>query len=528
MKQSHLNQLIEIGLFLSVERDLTILKEKILLCAKKLTSADGGTLYTVTPQKKLHFETVTSDSLKLHLGGTSVEPIPYPEIPLFLQDGTENNQLMVTSAINQKKTINIKDAYVEQGFDFSATHLFDEIIGYQTRSVLTTPIKDHEGNVIAALQLINPINPETGESRTFSEEDQKLAESLGSQAGVALSNQLLITNLKKLFESLIRVVAEAIDKQSPAMGNHGKRVPVLVLMLANAVNEMKEGPLKDVLFTKEELYELEAAAFLHDCGKITTPVYLIEKQKKLETIYDRMDAIEARFAFLKMQEERDLLAKKMEILQTRFPLQILDAETQFYLYDEKYKENVDELNDELDFLKRCNEGVEPINEKAKLRIQKIGLKKYGSQNCLTESEKESLSIESGNLTKDERKIMENHVVMTYRMLSELQYPKELQKVPEIAASHHERMDGKGYPRGLRGDEMSLRARILTISDVFEALSAPDRAYKPVMPLSEILEIMQSMVTGGSLDPDLFAVFLEKKVYLKYASQYLTPDQIDVS
>src|ERR1700722_13532137 len=293
LDQKILNKLNEIGVALSKERNITLLLEKILISAKELTRADGGTIYTITPERTARFEISMSDSLGFHLGGTSGVPIAFPELQLFAKDGTFNDSLMVAYAVNHEKTINIKDAYHEQGFDFSSTRQFDAKTGYRTQSVLTIPMKNHEGEMIAVLQLINP-----EEEKSFSSEDGQLAESLASQAGVALTNQLLITNLRALFESLIRVIAEAIDEQSPSTGNHSKRVPIIALLLADAVNATQGGPLKDISFSKKELYELEVAAFLHDCGKITTPVHLVEKQHKLEAIIDRIELVQARFSAL--------------------------------------------------------------------------------------------------------------------------------------------------------------------------------------------------------------------------------------
>jgi len=276
---SYIQKLNEIGIALSKEHHIPFLHEKILLSAKELTHADGGTIYSVA-EGKLHFEIVMSDTLHLHLGGTSSEPISFADLPLFLENGEPNDSLMVAYAVNHKTTINIRDAYDEEGYDFSGTRDFDERTGYRTEAVLTIPMKNHEDEVIAVLQLINPIEKVSGEIVEFTEEDVQLAQSLASQAGIALNNQILIQNLRGLFESLIRVIAEAIDEKSPSTGNHGKRVPIVAELLAKGVSETTEGALTEIHFTDEELYELHVAALLHDCGKITTPVHVVEKKKK--------------------------------------------------------------------------------------------------------------------------------------------------------------------------------------------------------------------------------------------------------
>jgi HD-GYP domain-containing protein (c-di-GMP phosphodiesterase class II) len=522
LDQKILYKLNEIGIALSKERNIPALLEKVLLSAKELTGADGGTIYTVTADKRLHFEIAISDSLGFHVGGTSKVPIPFRDLPLFV-DGHFNDSLMVAYAVNHKRTINIKDAYTEYGFDFSGTRAFDAATGYRTKSVLTIPMKDHEGEVIAVLQLINPRSGET-----FSKEDQQLAESLASQAGVALTNQVLITSLRELFQSLIRVIAEAIDEKSPSTANHGKRVPIIASLLAHAVNTASEGPFKDVHFSEDEIYELEVAAFLHDSGKITTPVHVVEKRTKLETIFDRMQLVHARFSALYEKTQKELALKKLQWFESHYPTEFASAKETFVQFDQEAQEKMRHYRDDQNFVQQCNETRETMTDEALERLARIAtIASSANQMLLTENELENLSVITGNLTDKEREIVKNHVVMTYRMLSQLTFPKELALVPEIAASHHERVDGKGYPRGLTKEQMSVQARILIIADVFEALSAPDRPYKEAMPLSRVFNIMQQMVDEGHLDPDLFEVFLKKKAYMAYALQYLAPEQIDI-
>lgn len=522
LDQKALQRLNEIGLALSKERNIAVLLEKILVHAKELIEVDGGTIYTVT-DRTLHFEIAMSDSLGFWVGGTSNLPVPFPDLPLLLPDGKANENLMVTYAVNHKQTINVHDAYHEEGFDFSGTRRFDEKTGYRTRSVLTIPIKDHEEKVIAVMQLINPID-----GGFFLEQDVEFAESLASQAGVALTNQLLVISLKKLFESLISAIAEAIDEKSPSTGNHSKRVPVVAHLLAQAVNEASEGYFKDIHFSKEELYELKVASFLHDCGKITTPVHVSEKKSKLETIFDRIELIHARIMAFNEKTEKELLLKKLSWFEMRYPQEFATSSEEFSLLDKKCLDQIAQNQEDFQFIERINQGQESVNEATLKRLHQIAFQKCGDyQTLLTPEELENLSVAKGNLTDKEREVIKHHVVMTYRMLSRLEFPKELKRVPEIAASHHERVDGKGYPLGLKREEMSLQARILAIADIFEALSAPDRPYKRALALSEVFQIMQSMVDEGHLDPDLYSLFLKQKVYLPYSQQYLDPLQIDI-
>ncbi|MCH9626690.1 MAG: hypothetical protein S4CHLAM2_03180 [Chlamydiales bacterium] len=479
-----LQQLNEIGVALSKEQSIPVLHKQILQKAKDLTHADGGTLYSVVDKKWLRFEIVLSDSFS---------PIPFPDLPLFLEDGKPNETLMAAYAVHHKKTVQVKDAYQEEGFDFSGTRDFDERTGYRTRAVLTVPMQDHEGKVIAVLQLINPLEEE------FLEPAVQLAKSLASQAGLALNKQLLILNLRTLFESFIRVMTDAIDAKSPSTGHHGKRVPIIAELLARAL----EHP-----FTEAELYELHIAALLHDCGKITTPDYIVEKKTKLDALFNRIHLIEARFS-ARIEEEKN------QWIQMHYPEVYQELEKAFASKEKTRAE-------ELALIRRCNEGAEPITDKTAEKLARLA-----SLDLLTRDELENLLVVKGNLTAKQIEIMRQHVVMSYRMLSGLPFPTELQAVPEIAASHHERMDGKGYPRGLKGDEMLIQARILAVADVFEALSSPDRSYRKPAPLSKVLKIMQEMADEGHLDPHLVEIFLKKKIYLPYAERYLMPEQLDV-
>ncbi len=526
----NLRNLIEIGQALSSEHNLQKLLEKILLSAKKFTTADGGSLYTVTAERKLRFEITSSDSLDFHLGGTTGKAVPFVEISLFLPEGAPNNRMIVTYAANFGKSVNIHDAYKESGFDFTGPRLFDQERGYRTKSVLAIPMKSHEGDVIGILQLINAHDPLTKKIVTFSEEDVYLAESLASIAGVALTNQRLIRDLETLFESFIRVIAKTVDQKSPSTGNHSRRVPVLCEMLARAVNETAEGPLKNVALSEEEIHELKVAAFLHDCGKITTPVHIMEKHTKLEALYDRFEMIATRFEVLKRDALIARLVKKLEWYEAHFPHVHAERKTAFDTIDLEYEKSLAALNIDLKLIEKCNRS-ESVTKEIAEEIAKMSTRvwKYREalHSLLSPDEVENLSIPYGNLTDKERKIIENHVVLTKNMLSGIPFPRNLQRVPEIAGNHHERVDGKGYPRGLKKAETSLASRILVIADIFEALSAPDRPYKEALPLSRIYEILQAKVKEGHLDADLVDVFLNKKVGQRYAEEHLAPTQIDV-
>jgi len=489
----------EIGIALSEVRDTSVLLKKILTDAKELTRSDGATVYTVTGDRKLHFELFFSDTLdssKIHLKDLSLD--------------MDNS--IACYAVNHKKIINIPDIEQESEFDFSGAKQFDEQTGYRTQAVLTIPLFNHEEEVVAVLQLINPIE-------AYGEQDIEFVQALASQASIALSHHFLIQELKALFRSLIRMIAEAIDEKSPSTGHHGRRVPILTRAIAESVSDDKEGVFKEVHFSDAELDELDVAAFLHDAGKITTPVHLIEKSRKLETIFDRIKLIEEQFEHHKCVLENQILKRKLAWFEEHAPQEFEKAGHAFSQLDEEMKQKASQLDEQLALLQKSNEGSLQITDAIKNKIQ--------SRDLLSAEEIDALCIERGNLTAQERQVIEHHIVMTHKMLSQLKFPKDLKRVPEIASSHHEHLDGTGYPRGLTKEQLSLQARILAIADVFEALSAPDRSYKKPLPLSQVFQIMQQKVERGHLDGDLFEVFLKKKAYLPYARDFLAPEQIDV-
>jgi HD-GYP domain-containing protein (c-di-GMP phosphodiesterase class II) len=407
--------------------------------------------------------------------------------------------------------VNIADAYTAEGFDFTGTRAFDQKTGYRSKSFLTVPMRNHEREIIGVLQLINAQDPRNGEIVAFSASDQRLAESLASQAAIALTNRMLINQLEQLFESFVNLMNTAIDEKSPYTGGHCQRVPVLTMLLAEAVNETKEGPLKDFQMSDKDRYELKIAGLLHDCGKVTTPVHVVDKATKLESIFDRVHLVDTRFEVLRRDLEIECLKGGMDERQLRQRLRNLD--------------------DDRKFLHACNVGGERMRQEDMERVRRIAQYRWRDMaghdvSFLTEDEVNNLTIRSGTLNEDERKIINHHIVATIKMLEALPWPRHLANVPEYAGGHHERMDGKGYPKGLTREQMSVQARCMGIADIFEALTAKDRPYKKGKTLSESLEILGKFRLNGHIDPDLFDVFVRRKVYRRYAEMFLDPEQID--
>jgi HD-GYP domain-containing protein (c-di-GMP phosphodiesterase class II) len=521
-----LEQLNEIGAALSSERDIHRLLEKILLAAKTITHADGGTLYRITEDgRALRFEIVRNDSLGIALGGTSGNPIQFPDLPLQDENGASNNSMVAVYAAVNDKTVNIADAYSEAGFDFSGTRKFDERTGYRSCSFLTVPMKNHEREIIGVLQLINSTQPDSGLVVPFSYADQRLAESLASQAAIALTNRQLITQLEELFESFINLINLAIDEKSPYTGGHCQRVPALTMMIAEAVNATVEGPLANFEMSASDLYELKIAGLLHDCGKVTTPVHVVDKATKLQTIFDRIGLVDTRFEVLKRDAQIATLRKLLDMRAKTDPA----METTVWA---DYWQEQGRLDDEREFLRRVNVGGEAMTPEDQQRVRGIGTGHTWRNatgvdaDFLTADEIENLSIRAGTLTAQERETINHHIVATIKMLEALPWPRHLQHVPEYAGGHHERVDGKGYPKGLTREQMSLQARMMGIADIFEALTAKDRPYKSGMKLSQAIQIMTKFSQGGHIDPDLFEVFLSHGLHQRYAEVFLDPAQID--
>ena len=524
---ARLDQLNDIGASLSRQRDITRLLEQILLAAKTITHADGGTLYRMLDDHRtLRVEILRTDSLNIAMGGTSGKPIDFPLIHLYGEDGRPNDSLVAAYAAIHGVTVNIDDAYCDEDeFDFSGTRVFDARTGYRSQSFLTVPMRNHEGDVIGVLQLINARQPGSEAVVSFSGPDQSLVESLASQAAIALSNRLLMSQLEELFESFIGLINLAIDEKSRYTGGHCHRVPALTMMLADAVAAIQQGPLADFSMSEADRYELRIAGLLHDCGKVTTPVHVVDKSTKLQTLFDRIDLIDTRFEVLKRDAEIAALRQQLALRPVTDPAAeatLLANATAHQLA----------LDDQRSFIRQVNVGGEAMREEDIARVRRIGSElrwrnTHGVQtDFLTADEIDNLCIRKGTLTTAEREVINHHIVATIRMLERLPWPKHLKNVPEFAGGHHERMDGKGYPKGLFREQMSVQARIMGIADIFEALTACDRPYKPAMKLSQALRIMERMKQDNHIDPDIFDVFVHSGVYRQYGEQFLAADQLD--
>ena len=562
-------RLTDIGIALSSEKDSDRLMERILLEAKAMGNADGGTLYIRTKDDQLQFTILRTDSLQYAQGGTSGQAISLPPVEMFI-DGKPNLRTNVSFVANSSETINIGDAYVADKFDFTGTKKFDAATGYLSKSFLTVPLKNNAGRVIGVLQLLDSLDPETGEVVAFPEETQPVIEALASQAAVSIENRNLIESQKQLLDSFIELMASAVDAKSPYTGGHCQRVPELTEMLTRAACESNEAFLADFNLNEEQWYELHIGAWLHDCGKVTTPDYIVDKATKLETITDRIHEVRMRFELLKT--ERTIAYRQVLLAGTSDEAGL---KTQ-------YEADLKQIGEDFEFIAECNLGSEFMADEKVQRLKRIAKQQwtqtlddrlgvsfdearrkgktpsadlpqrvpvlddrpdhiiehdgivqsanpanpYGFKievpaHKYNRGEVYNLAVAKGTLTAEERFKINDHIVQTIVMLENLPFPKNLERVAEIAGGHHEKMDGTGYPKKLRGDEMSIPARVMAIADVFEALTAADRPYKPPKKLSESIRIMSVMVKDHHLDPDLFKLFLTRCVWLCFFIQAIS-------
>lgn len=572
---SSFQRLIDIGIALSAERDTNVLMETILLEAKSLSNANGGTLYIRTPDNRLKFEIMRTDSLNIAMGGTTGKDINFPPLNLFdPETGEENHKNVASAAVLTGDSINIPDAYENESFDFSGTKKFDEGTGYRSKSFLCVPLKNSQNQVIGVLQLLNAVDADTGEVIEFRPDIQPLIEALGSQAAVALDNQQLLESQKKLLDSFIELIASAIDAKSPYTGGHCQRVPELTKMLAAAACDQQDGPFSDFALTDEQWYELHIAAWLHDCGKVTTPEYVVDKATKLETIYNRIHEIRNRFEIVKRDRVIDYLKAVIdggdaETLRAELETQLAQIDDDYAFIAEsnvggefmaperveRVKQIADikwtrTLSDRIGLsheeLKRIEREPEPAlpvqenllsdrydhviyrenKEQTAADDNPWGFKLDVPEHLYNLGEVYNLCIARGTLTEEERFKINDHIVQTIIMLEALPFPKDLARVPEFAGGHHEKMDGTGYPKKLNKDDMSVPARIMAIADIFEALTAADRPYKAPKKLSDSVKIMSFMKKDAHIDDQLFELFLTSGVYKEYAERFLLPEQLD--
>lgn len=528
LQRDELQKLNEIGISLSSERNVEKLHDLILSKSMEITCADAGSLYIVEDIEGVEEDPANyfhNKHLKFRHTKNYSKDVPFKEFTMPISPNSIAGYVALSG-----KPLNLPDVYnIPKGVPYEfGGRKFDEAIGYRNMSMLVVPMLNRNNETIGVIQLINkksvPCASLSDAAVTqriavpFNKVDEEFIYSLASQAAVAYENQILFDAHKNLLDAFIRVIADAIDKKSPYTGGHCNRVPILTEMLTRAACESKDAPFSSFNLTREQWYELHIAAWLHDCGKVVTPPHVMDKRTKLETIYDRINEVRGRFEILRRDAEirylRARLSKEGDPDQLE---KARDAE-------------VRQLEDQLKFLEEINIGGEFLEDQKIERLKEIASQKIRIDGQVTallnQEEVHNLSVRKGTLTDEERKEINNHIVVTIEMLEKLPFPRSLMRVPEYAGGHHEKMDGTGYPKGLIREQMSIPARIMAIADVFEALTAKDRPYKKGKTLSEAMQIMGRMKAENHLDPDLFDLFVKTGIYRQYAEKYMSPELID--
>lgn len=573
--QNKLEKLVKSGIALSAERDMQRLLEMIFTSAKELSYSDGGVLFLRDKKDNLVFEIMQTASQDLiHADALGSEPAVEPLALYDPETGAENHTMVESHVALSGETVRNDVLSDKDRLQYSDACRLDKMTGEQCSSLLTVPLKPRQSETIGVLQLFNPRSTQTGEAQPFETEITGFVEALASQAAVALHNKKLLEEQRELFNAFIRLIAGSIDAKSAYTGGHCARVPEVALKLARAVSDVGEGPLADFrLQTEDAWHEFRVAAWLHDCGKVTTPEFVVDKATKLETIYNRIHEVRTRFEVLWRDAEIEYYRKRLE--NHRNEKRLAAA----------LQARKDKLQDDFAFVAACNAGGESMADENIERLHQIaaqqwtrhfddrlglsqeetllkqavpepalpaeellladkpehivprsgkdpfdgnpyGFKMDVPQNLYNHGELYNLCIRKGTLTDEERFKIDEHIVQTIVMLEKLPFPDYLLNVSEYAGAHHETMDGRGYPRRLTQKEMSIPARIMAIADIFEALTASDRPYKKGKTLGETLRIMSSMRDEKHIDAELFEVFLKSGVYMEYAEKFLDPGQID--
>lgn len=423
------------------------------------------------------------------------------------------SRTIVNEVLTHKRSILSCDAMDDARFKSQ-----ESIINLALRSMMCAPLLI--GDEILGLLQVDTCNAQ----QMFAADDLQMLTGISTQIAIAMKNTQLVDDFKQLFESLIDLIVTAIDEKSRYTAGHCRRVPILTMLLAEAACKQQEGPFKDFALSTEEQYELKVAALLHDCGKLSTPVHVVDKATKLETIFDRIELIDTRFEIMKRDAEIAMLRQKLAASGAHDGLHATEQDA--------IDTNIQQLNDDRDFLHTCNIGSESMSDSAQGRVHDIA-QQYTWHNAqgmqkplLSHDEVYNLTVSKGTLTPEEREVINSHAAITVKMLEALPYPHYLRNVPLLAGVHHERMDGTGYPRGYTKEQIPLKGRVIGIADIFEALTAPDRPYKKGKTLMESLCILGQMKQSGYIDPDLFQVFITERIYQTYAESHLAPEQID--
>lgn len=480
MGEYTLERLTDIAIALSAEKDIDILLDRILNEAMDITSCDGGTVY-ILEGDKLYFRNVITKSKGTYFGGPGNPEPPMPPITLA------RTHVCACAAIDNRK-INIEDVYLSEEFDFTGARKFDESTGYRTGSMLVLPMEDEKGHVIGVLQLINAQN-EAGERVAFAPKYEDIISALTSLAAVSLNNRRLLKSVQDILHSFVEVMVEAVDARSSYNANHTRH---MVLYAEKFLDYCHENNIINVVNPEKEDAFL-MSVWLHDIGKLVIPIELMDKASRLG---DREDAVRNRLT-IGMLQERIRSFEKPDERQAAL-------------------ENEQKLKGALTLIESANNAGFLTDEMLEELRSFSGLTCMGADGeripILTEDELDGITVRKGTLTVKERGVMESHVVYTARMLAKMKFDGEYSSVPIWASDHHEYINGTGYPNQKKGEEIPSEVRLITILDIYDALTAEDRPYKPAMPKDKAIKILREMVGEGKIDGDLLELFVESKAW----------------
>jgi HD-GYP domain-containing protein (c-di-GMP phosphodiesterase class II) len=501
-------ELNRIGVALSSEKDPDKLLALILSASREITSSDAGALYVVEEvsetEKQLRFKLTQNDSLQ----------IPFTEFTMPI-----NKSSIAGYVADTGEELHLPDAYkIPSSSPFQFNKSFDTEVGYRTKSMLTIPLKNPKDEVLGVLQLINckrKFSQKLASPKDFQKEvvaydvnQIALAVSLASQAAVAYENTTLYENIQTLFEGFVKAAVTAIEQRDPTTSGHSFRVSQLTCGLAEAADKVDSGPYADLAFTREQMKEIRYAALLHDFGKVGVREEVLVKAKKLYP--DQLNIVQHRFDYIRKALETDILKRKVELIQkgaSAGALTELDAE---------FERRLGEVEDYMLFILESNEPTVMPEGNFDRLIEIAKLSYHDPRGIerpyLAPHEVRFLSIPKGSLDNEERKQIESHVLHTYNFLTHIPWTGDLKDVPNIARGHHEKLNGKGYPYNLNERDISPQTRMMTISDIFDALSASDRPYKKAVPVERALKILSFAVKDGELDPLLYQLFLDAKIF----------------
>lgn len=503
-------EIITLGIRISRESQNQAILTDVLLAAIDILNVEGGSMYTFSEHQAM-FHIFCNRKLNKNINDVNELYKIFGSIALYDARGNPNAQNVIAYSLLNDDLVVINDVKKTKRFNLKGIYEFDRKFNYKTHSLLTVPLKNHKNEMIGGFQLVNRLDDETGELCNFSLEDQTLMRLFASFLAIIMTQNSLIEAEKHLFNSFLQLLAKIVDHKSQYTSRHCTYVPIISGLIAHAVKDAKEGHYKNTHLTDEDIYEIQVASWLHDCGKLSIPDYILDKSVKLEKLTDRIVMIDLRYEIIR----RDILHNSR-------------------LSQDERDEQLRQLKEEVEYLHSLNQSQITEVKVDKQRLQEIA-QTYrfhdGDGNdfsLISPQDIEHLQIERGTLTEEEKEIVRSHVRRTKEMLMTLPFPEHLAKVPMIASAHHEQMDGSGYHLGLKGkSEIPLGARILAIADIFEALTCSDRPYKPALPLSKTLAIMRDMRDHNKIDSDLFELFITKKLYLQYAKEHLKPEQIDI-